>query len=228
MMLIHTLFVSGFLIIYMAQNNFPGNDNRVPTIFRLIVLGIIIIGISKACIGDNNDRPESKSNAPVLSSNGEHYFDANAVEVKSEPIKKIKEQPINPNIRYKILFTHNNIRADRQPYFLVLIDPVNMNSDTFKSAVRQVIAIIVKRAGRKINIDVFDSKEVLEMFNKSDEINITSGRKLTSYEYNTLVGRHNIATYVGFPNDYENTCTIDFFPSGDNSKVSQYRGSEEL
>lgn len=137
----------------------------------------------------------------------------NVVEEKVE-----EELVINYKIENKAV-----IRYDKAPSYFVLINKVDLSNDKFKEDIQNLINRIVTEKGAKISIEIFDSKEALELMYQSSYGVNTLGRALNNDE-NKLLTQHCIASFSGELETDMYLNTLYFFPSAfqDSPEVGKY------
>lgn len=141
---------------------------------------------------------------------------------EKEEVKEIteKESVINYKIEKETV-----IRFDKAPSYFVLIDKVDSASDKFKEDIKSLVNKIVTEKGAKINIEILDDKNTLELMYKSHYGVNTLGRILNKSERGQLE-KHSIASFSGeLGTDYQAYFnTLYFFPSTSkkNSKIEKY------
>lgn len=124
-------------------------------------------------------------------------------------IKKINE--IKENLKYKIIYVLNNKRYDGGKIYYVLIEPINLNSDNFKTEIKTITKKIISERGKKISIEFHDNLESLNI--SYNYYGIGSLNRQKTNDENKILERHFIAMYDGEleTNIYFNTLT--FFPA---------------
>lgn len=120
------------------------------------------------------------------------------------------------------------VRYDKASSYFVLIDKVDVSNDKFIDSVKLIVDKIVRQKEAKINIEILDNKEALEvMFNSHYGTN-SLGRALNKSELK-LLERHHIASFSGELETMPNLNTLDIFPSAQksNTELGKYRNSFE-
>lgn len=144
--------------------------------------------------------------------------DVTAIEDVKE---RIEEESV---INYKIE-KETVIRFDKAPSYFVLIDKVDLSNNKFKEGIKNLINKIVAENGAKINIEIIDDKNTLEIMYKSHYGVNTLGRILNKSEIGQL-GKHVIASFSGeLGTDYQAYFnTLYFFPSAskESSEIRKY------
>lgn len=214
------LLVSALLLPPLTEfwrNKLPFLKNRIAKIATVIVLFIIGMAVS------NEIEKPTTTNKPKEENKTEQ-----TVSKSEEEIDEIEEVETIPTIKYEILH-ETVIRYDKAPSYFVLIDEVNLSNDKFKEDIKNLINKIVTEKGAKIDINILDNKNALELMYKSHYGTNTLGRTLNDNERKQLQ-RHSVANFSGeMENDiYLNT--LYFFSSAfkDSPKVGKYVGSEEF
>lgn len=95
----------------------------------------------------------------------------------------------NAVVKYSIIHEALGIRYDGGKNYFVLLNPVNLQNDSFKNDIKQVIKEIVKQKGGEILIDFFDDQSVLEKY-------YNYRTKLTIKVESKTEERHHIASFV--------------------------------
>lgn len=131
---------------------------------------------------------------------------------KNQQQAQIIELPVKEenNLKHQIVYELSNKRYDGGKNYYVLIDSIDLSSDIFKADIKAVVKKIVAERGKKVSIELHDSKESLNISYKQygDQ---SLGRPKTDQE-NRIVERHFIAAYDGelqtgiYPN------SLMFFP----------------
>jgi hypothetical protein len=131
---------------------------------------------------------------------------------------KVAPRPKRPKIPYKIVYTLNNVRSDKKPYYLILINPIDLSSNDFKMDVAGVFDDIRVKNGEEISIEIFDDEQALELFSRSNYLGINYELDLDNSKDYKLVAIHTIAQYTGvaFKNmrgeSEGSQISVDFFP----------------
>lgn len=142
------------------------------------------------------------SNSPQDTNSTQSTLSDNGTSVKEDTTSK-KE--------YEIVYTINGKRYDGGSNYYVLIPAINPSSNDFKNDIEAIINDIVKAKGKKVSIDIFDSRDALDILYKQYG-DMSLGRPRTDAE-NENLARHSIA---GFSGDLETDIflnTLYFFPS---------------
>lgn len=118
-------------------------------------------------------------------------------------------------------------RYDGGTSYYVLIDPVNLSKTNFTDDVKNIINKFVKDNGRKISIEIFDDRDVLELEYKLFG-DLSLDRPLTENEYQQKA----IHYIAGFSGELETGLylnTLYFFPAADSSipEVGNYVNTME-
>jgi len=134
------------------------------------------------------------------------------------------EQPVKEekNLKYQIIYELANERYDGGKNYYVLIDPVDLSSDSFKTDIKVMAKKIVAEKGKKISIELHDSRESLNISYK--QYGDQSLGRPTTVEENKIKEKHFIAAYAGeletgiYPN------SLMFFPGAfkDSPEVGKY------
>lgn len=159
-----------------------------------------------------------------LSSNFNKPTENNINEIIQNENDTLKKDVFENAYQYKIVYELSGIRLDGGNNYYVLIDPVDLNNDSFKDKIKSTIKkIIYEKDGNKISIDILDNSEILELYYKSHYGANTLGRVLNKNETDQLAV-HLIASYSGDLSTMLYRNQLDFFPSApkDNVKVGQY------
>mgnify|MGYP001591345051 FL=1 len=124
--------------------------------------------------------------------------------------------------KYQIVYELSNKRYDGGKNYYVLIDPVNLSSDSFKNDIKTIAKKIVTENGNKISIEIHDKKTTLDLSYKQYG-NMSLGRVLNQSELDERA-IHLIADFSGDleTNIYLNS--LSFFPGAfeNNTKVGKY------
>lgn len=226
--------LAALVSLLIDPKKFKSNTNLEPTRKDVLagVLPFIIVFFGLAVWVRGCDDKPSVGGSNKAAKSLEHNSKINR---ESSPISenKTSSRSGDPNKHQNSNETHlpkfetigvfHNVRSDKGPYFLIVIDPVDLSSSAFKNQIKEIASYFIDRHGMQINVDVFDDMKTAKLFASSDEIKYDNGKKLSKYEYNVLVGRHNIA--MGYGTAGDPLFNLDFFPSGDNAEVAQYRSS---
>lgn len=124
--------------------------------------------------------------------------------------------------KYQIVYELSNKRYDGGKNYYVLIDPVDLSSDSFKNDIKTIAKKIVTEKGKKISIEIHDKKTTLDLSYKQYG-DMSLGRVLNQSELDERA-IHLIADFSGDleTNIYLNS--LSFFPGAfeDNTKVGKY------
>jgi len=94
--------------------------------------------------------------------------------------------------------------------FAILINPVNLNNDNFKSDIKSFVKLFIKKNGDKLKIFIFDDKETLDIFLK-----VYNSGDLATLKERLLFSKHYIAEYEGI------------FLGRESYKLSFFKGAHE-
>lgn len=132
------------------------------------------------------------------------------------PVKEEK------NLEYQIIYELSDKRYDGGKNYYVLIDPVDLSPDSFKADIKAIAKKIVAEKGKKISIELHDSRESLNISYKQygDQ---SLGRPRTDEE-NKVAERHFIAAYDGELETGIYLNSLMFFPGAfkDSPEVGKY------
>lgn len=124
--------------------------------------------------------------------------------------------------KYQIMYELLNKRYDGGKNYYVLIDPVDLSSDSFKNDIKNIAKKIVTEKGNKISIEIHDKKTTLDLSYKQYG-DMSLGRVLNQSELDERA-IHLIADFSGNleTNIYLNS--LSFFPGAfeDNTKIGRY------
>lgn len=194
--------------------------------FVVILIAIIGSVISKPEKKETNQEAQKPQGQPVVDNakepaqiSQEEPRTADVEQTKSEEIKLPKYE-----IGYEIDKYHDGVIS-----YFILIDPVNLSNDNFKTDIKNIVNKIVKEKGSKIFIDFVDNKNILDLEYKSHYGSNTLGRILTKDEMDKL-GLHLIASFTGEFKSGSYLNSLSFFPATfkDNPKVGKYVESIEF
>lgn len=205
-------FIGGLLIMLAGLLLIPSISNKFQTKFsfwrqrtiRLISsIGILLIGIIIAGVQSEKNRKKSNS-------------------VTEQKTINVIQTP-----NYEIL-KEITVRNDRGVSYFVLIDEVDLSNDKFINNTKLIVDKIVREKGSKINIEIVDNREALELIYKSHDGENTLGRILNKSELK-LLQRHNIASFSGELETMPYPNSLDFFPSAfnGNPEVGRYKKTSE-
>lgn len=178
----------------------------VASLIALVLLFVIsmIIGFALTLSKSTTRKTEFPTSKPSL----------------SNQTAQTKSETPNPELKYEIVYTLSNIRYDNGVAYYVLIDPVDLSNDNFKNQIKTLIKKIVLEKGKKINIDICDNKEALEVvYQRYGTMTLTPNQSQLD-----LLGNHLVATFSGELKTTTYLNTLDFFPATfkDNSAVGKY------
>jgi hypothetical protein len=159
----------------------------------IIVIIIIMIIISNGNSGSDEKAPESQKNVPATNTGNK----AVTADIQIIP--------------YEIIHTLDNKRFDGGKSFYVLIQPVALSDQGFKDDIKSIIKKLVAENGSKISVDVFDSRQALDVLYKQYG-DLSLGRVRTAQEDN-LVTNHEIASFTGNLTTGPYLNTLYFFPN---------------
>ncbi|MBS8265678.1 hypothetical protein DYI25_14725 [Mesobacillus boroniphilus] len=136
------------------------------------------------------------------------------VDTKVSAENKVEEASNNRTLEPNYQIIHSiDKRYDGGTSYYVLIDPVKLNNTGFMDDVKNIINKFVKDYGRKISIEIFDDREVLELEYKLFG-DLSLDRPLTENEYQQKA----IHYIAGFSGELETGLYLNslyFFPSAD-------------
>jgi len=141
---------------------------------------------------------------------------------KTDEKQEEKKEVIELIINHEIVFEDKKTRYDGGIIYYVLIDPVNLSSDSFKNEIKSLIKRIVSEKGNKISIDIYDQYEALEsVYNENTNPSSFTGFDQKVYDNQVL---HNIAVYDGELETSPNYNSLIFFPGASTGypTVSKY------
>ena len=124
-------------------------------------------------------------------------------------------------------------RYDGAPTYYVLIDEVNLDNDNFKEEISNIIIVLLKEYGTKININIFDDLETLNFdfeWNKKirDNTNMSVNEikelQLAKKNKNEQLTRHYILHFIGENEVAFSPYDIYYFPNATNDtpEVGKY------
>jgi len=113
-------------------------------------------------------------------------------------------------------------RYDGAPTYYVLIDEVNLDNDNFKEEISNIIIVLLKEYGTKINVEFFDNSKALD-FHYQKYVKMQHKKPDTEDE-KKLLTRHYIASFMGENEVAFSPYDIMFFPSAftDTPEVGKY------
>ena len=189
----------------------------------VIFLVILIVAIT------SEDKDKQVGQSPIEKT--EPRTDVKKEQQAVEPTKttenvQVTEAPKQLEVKipkYEIVYEIKGKRYDGAVNYILLIDPVNTQNDSFKEDMKNIVRHMVKEKGQKISVDILDDKSTLELFNESHYGKGTLDRILTKAELEK-VGLHLIASFSGqlatdiYPN------ALSFFPGNfkNNPKIGKY------
>ena len=142
-----------------------------------------------------------------------------------EETVSVKAEP-----RYTIIYTKPKLRSDQAAAYWVLVDPVDLSSDAFKSDVENVVRKLIVEEGTKISLSIFDDRSALDV-NYKQYGDLSLGRVRTDEE-SKAQEQHFVATFDGdyqaFNFQYDDELT--YFPGAIKSTptVGQYKEMLEV
>lgn len=124
-------------------------------------------------------------------------------------------------------------RYDGAPTYYVLIDEVNLDNDNFKEEISNIIIVLLKEYGTKVNINIFDDLETLNFdfeWNKKirDNTNMSANEikelQLAKKNKNEQLTRHYILHFIGENEVAFSPYDIYYFPNATNDtpEVGKY------
>lgn len=194
------------------RTKLPFLKNRVAKIATVIVLFIIGMAVSNDVDKTTTDKTKDKNKTEQSITKTEN-------EAETETIEEVET---TPTIKYEIL--HEMVqRYDKAPSYFVLIDEVDLSNDKFKDDIKNLTNKIVTEKGAKIDINILDNKNALEVMYKSHYGINTLGRTLNDNERKQLQ-RHSVANFSGEMENGIYFNTLYFFSSAfkDSPKVGKY------
>jgi hypothetical protein len=186
----------------------------------------------------------------IKKTNPKLYQDRN---ITTEDPKKILQTTIlnkintyieKRNLKYRIIHEDQIKGTAYKKQFYVLIDPIDLTSDSFKTDIMAIIGKIAKENDDDMSLYFYDSEEsltygynlygVMNKYQKSKSEDEDYNRLKTKEERlraNKIAERHNIASYHNLGDKaelsgYKEPVVISFFPSAfkDSPKVGKYVG----
>jgi hypothetical protein len=196
----------------------------------LIFLTILLVNIASE---DDKNKQTDKPSAEKTETRTDTQENQQVTEPsKNTPVAETAETPKRQEIKvpeYEIVYEIKGKRYDGGVNYIILIDPIKAQSDSFREDVKSIIKKIVQDKGSKISVDILDDKNTLELYNESHYGNGTLDRILTKQEMDR-VGLHLVTSFSGElkTNLYMNT--LSFFPGTftDNPRVGKYVGTIEF
>lgn len=176
----------------------------------IIVLGFLAVATDpKTEVASKNEN--AQTDQPAQSNN-----------VTKQANDTVKAEPEKTTISYKTTQTLPGKRYDGGIIYYVVIDPVDLTSDTFKNNIKDLVNKITKEKGGKISIEFFDSettsgvhyKEYVEMSLSPQEIK----------DAQADISIHYIASFSGELETGIYNNSLMFFPGAfkDNKTVGKY------
>lgn len=195
---------------------------KLPFLNRGLKMGLVILLLTLAGVCLPDGYLEKVKNESIA----RHIADSIAKQKESLNAKK-------PDIDHTALFAANSkdnaesikvktpqytiekelqIRYDGGKSYFILIDEVDLSSPKFIEDIKLIVNEVVSSKGSKINIEIFDSKESLDLSYSSNYGTNSLGRALTKKE-RKLLERHSIAGFAGELNTMAYPNTLMIFPS---------------
>lgn len=140
----------------------------------------------------------------------------NEITTENNPQKEEINKIETPN--YEIS-KEATIRVDGAISYFVLIDKVDLSNDRFMKDIKVIVDKIVKEKGAKINVEILDNREALELLYKSHYGINALGRILNDAELN-LLKKHLIASFTGELDEMLYFNQLDYFPSSSKNKFN--------
>lgn len=113
-------------------------------------------------------------------------------------------------------------RYDGAPTYYVLIDEVNLDNDNFKEEISNIIIVLLKEYGTKINVEFFDNSKALD-FHYQKYVK-RQHKKPDTEDEKKLLTRHYIASFMGENEVAFSPYDIYYFPNATNDtpEVGKY------
>lgn len=122
--------------------------------------------------------------------------------------------------KYDILFS-TSTRYDGGKNYYILIDPINLSSNSFENDVIAIIKKIISEKGNKTSVEIYDNKDVLVLsYRQYGDMSL--GRVLSKNELDQRAP-HLIVSYDGDLETGQYLNTLSFFPGAftDNQQVGK-------
>ncbi len=195
------------------------NGRKMPIIvkfkgfFVLLVLCFVIFQCTKTPKSDTSEVER------VELPNGQVQF-----KVGGSKKSEVKEHntPKSPKLSYKIIHEYH-IRVDGAITYYVFVNSVDLSNDGFKGRIKSTIDDITAKKGKKISIEFFNDKDVLEMYYKSPYVTAEIDRDLSKSQHNQI-NTSLIASFDGQLSTGGFFNTLSFFPSAfdETPKIGKY------
>ena len=231
--LIAILFLPLFIVWYVWAKS---KLSKVWKIIITVIVGIMFISalVNEPKSTTTTPKPKASTTTKTLSPEEQ----AKKTEAEDTARKKVEEEKTQKEAekkakaeqtaqevktpKYQILYELSNKRYDGGKNYYVLIDPVDLSSDSFKNDIKTIAKKIVAKKDNKISIEIHDKKATLDLSYKQYG-DMSLGRVLNQSELDERA-IHLIADYSGDleTNIYLNS--LSFFPGAfeDNAKVGKY------
>ncbi|MEH6993714.1 hypothetical protein V7075_13530 [Neobacillus drentensis] len=189
---------------------------------QIILISVIALGVY---VGSNSNEDSTLNTTSEVTNTEPNTTDTTTVPTEVSSEEAASNNQIS-KLNYQIIYSIDK-RYDGGTSYYVLIDPVDSNNTAFMDDVKYLINTFVKEYGRKISIEIFDDRNVLEVEYKLYG-DLSLGRPLTDAE-NQQRAIHYIAGYSGELETGLYFNSLWLFPAADSNtpQVGKYASGME-
>lgn len=224
----NTIVIIALIILFFPIGlylmwKYAGWNKKVKWIITSLFVFIILIGLIPGK-SVKNSSPAKQTTISIIATPTpiQNPSPQPTLQTKKEDNKNTpSNNPENTKItKYDILFT-TSTRYDGGKNYYILIDPVNLSSNSFENDVIVIIKKIISEKGNKTSVEIYDNKDILVLsYHQYGDMSL--GRVLSKNELDQRA-LHLIASYDGDLETGHYLNTLSFFPGAftDNQQVGK-------